>query len=83
MLLLIISICVFNRYHLKGSKTGELEVFLNLPGSPDNIRKTEHNTLLVPLVIARSSDLIRTTPLDLLGEYPLVRKILSLVSEIT
>jgi hypothetical protein len=33
-------------------------------------------------VIARSSDLIRTTPLDLLGEYPLVRKILSMVSEI-
>ncbi len=55
---------------------------MNLPGSPDNIRKTDHNTLLVPLVIARSSDLIRTTPLDLLGEYPFVRKILSMVREI-
>lgn len=64
---------------MTGSKQGELEVFLNLPGSPDNIRKTDHNTLIVPLVIARSPDLFRVTPLDLLGEYPLLRKYMSMV----
>jgi hypothetical protein len=67
------------RYYLKGPKKGDLEIFINLPGSPDNIRITEHGTLLVPLVMARSSDITRTTLLDLFGEYPLVRKIMSTV----
>jgi hypothetical protein len=64
---------------LKGPKKDDSDLFVNLPGSPDNIRIIEHGTLLVPLVMARSSDITRTTLLDLFGEYPLVRKIMSTV----
>jgi hypothetical protein len=44
-----------------------------LPGFSDNIRLTEHNTLLVPFSIARD----KKSLLEVLGKLPLVRKLFS------
>ena len=54
------------------------ELFLNnMPGFGDTIRLTQHNTLLVPFAATRHSRF--ESVLDLLGEWPLVRSVLSSV----
>ena len=60
--------------HLKGSKKGQKEVFVNLPGFGDTIRLTEKNTLLAPIVIPRVSQY--SSILDLLGKRPFLRNLL-------
>lgn len=70
---------IFFRYYLKGPKKGQHEVFLNLPGFPDNVRLSDRNTLLVALVIARKDDFLRKSVLDLLGEYPFIRTVIGRV----
>ncbi len=64
---------------MKGPKTGENEVLANLPGFPDNIRMSDHNTLFVAFVLSRNPKPYRTSILDLLGEYPLIRTIIGTV----
>ena len=66
------------KYYLKGPRKGRTEVLANLPGFPDNIRISEHNTLLVALVLARNPKPYRESILDLLGEYPLIRTIIGM-----
>lgn len=73
----------FFRYHLKGSKKGEVEVFLNLPGFPDNIRLTPHDTLLVSFAAVRQPHRSIRSLMDFLGEYPMIRAILASVSFFT
>lgn len=70
---------LFIRYYLKGEKQGKSEIFTNLPGFPDNIRITDHKTLLVALVVTRATDITRRSILDLLGEYPKIRTIVGTV----
>ena len=60
---------------MKGNKKGTKEVFADLPGFSDNIRLTQHGTLLVPFAALRSS----TSVLDLFGTYPQLRSILGTV----
>jgi hypothetical protein len=64
---------------LKGPKTGENEVLANLPGFPDNIRMSDHNTLFVAFVLTRNPKSYRPSILDFLGEYPLIRTIIGTV----
>jgi hypothetical protein len=62
---------------LKGPKAGENEVLANLPGFPDNIRMSDHNTLFVGFAASRHPS--KPAILDLFGEYPLLRSILGSV----
>lgn len=61
---------------MKGSKKETSEVFLNLPGSSDNLRLTDHGTLLVPLASPRSSDWISTTIIDFIVRCRIIRAIM-------
>lgn len=65
------------KYHLKGEKKGNSEVFAVIPGFGDTIRLTEHNTLLVPLAAVRGAGL--ASLLDLLGQWPKVRDFIGTV----
>ena len=56
---------------MKGSKKGQTEVLVNLPGFPDNIRISDHKTLFVGFAATRHPS--KPVLLDLLGEYPLIR----------
>ncbi|XP_055377097.1 adipocyte plasma membrane-associated protein Hemomucin [Condylostylus longicornis] len=59
------------KYHLKGSKKGQYEVFLDgLPGLPDNLTP-DSDGLWVPLVAAADSE--HPQIMQLLSPYPIVR----------
>ena len=64
------------KYYLKGPKIGQNEVLANLPGFPDNLRISDHNTLFVALVLVRNPKPYRKSALDLFGEYPFIRNII-------
>jgi sugar lactone lactonase YvrE len=70
------------KYYLKGPRKGQTEIMAHLPGFPDNIRLSDHNTLFVALVLVRNPKPYRTTMLDLLGEYPLVRTIIGRIIDL-
>nr|BDA76647.1 adipocyte plasma membrane-associated protein [Dermanyssus gallinae] len=61
------------KYQLTGATKGKLTVFAeNLPGGPDNLRRSPRGTYWVGIDIARSNT---TQPLgDLIAPYPLVAK---------
>jgi hypothetical protein len=65
---------------LKGPKKGTVEIFLNLPGFPDNIRLTSYFSLLVSFAAVRQPHRIIRSLMDFLGEYPTIRAILASVS---
>lgn len=52
-----------------------------MPGFSDTIRLTDKNTLFVPFVVARHSK--RASILDVLGEYPNIRALLTWVTNKT
>ncbi|XP_077522679.1 adipocyte plasma membrane-associated protein-like [Amblyomma americanum] len=61
------------RYYYRGAHKGDLDVFAdNLPGDPDNIRRTPRGGYWVAFASGRSSD--KASVLDHLAPYPLVRK---------
>ncbi len=60
---------------MKGDRKGKLETFAELPGFSDNLRLTDHNTLLVPFTVVRNNRF--GSLLDLFGKSPTVRKIFS------
>ena len=63
---------------MNGNKKGQVEVFIeNMPGFGDTIRLTDRNTLLVPFASARNA--LLASLLDLLGEYPFVRSLITAV----
>ncbi|GAB6026396.1 hypothetical protein CHUAL_012599 [Chamberlinius hualienensis] len=76
---LIVSETIRNRvmkYHLKGEKSGQLEVFIdNLPGGPDNIRSNGKGgywiAICVPTIPSQPS------PLSKLGPRTTIRKVLA------
>jgi hypothetical protein len=49
-----------------------------MPGFGDTIRLTDHNTLLVPFVIARNA--LHSSVIDMFGEYPFIRSLITAVS---
>ena len=51
-----------------------------MPGFGDTIRLTDHNTLLVPFASARNA--IHSSVLDMIGEYPFIRWLVTAVSKI-
>ncbi|KAG0580938.1 hypothetical protein KC19_4G212000 [Ceratodon purpureus] len=58
------------RYWLKGDKAGTYEVFAELPGYPDNIRRNDDGDFWIACHCPR-------TPLEgFLGEHPLLRKLI-------
>lgn len=62
---------------MSGEKKGQKEIFAELPGYGDTIRLSDHGTLFVPFCSTR--DPKEPSILDLFGEYPLVRSLLSMV----
>lgn len=61
------------RYHYRGAHKGDLDVFAdNLPGDPDNIRRTPRGGYWVAFAVGRSRD--KASALDHVAAYPLVRK---------
>jgi hypothetical protein len=66
---------------LNGSKKGQTEIFIeNMPGFGDTIRLTDHDTLLVPFASARNA--LHSSALDMIGEYPFIRSLVTAVSQI-
>lgn len=64
------------KYHLKGSKAGEMEVFIDgLPGAPDNIHSDKKGGFVVSLILPRSAE--HPSLVATLGPYPLLRKLLA------
>ncbi|KAK6180849.1 hypothetical protein SNE40_008827 [Patella caerulea] len=64
------------KYHLQGSKRGEMEIFAeNLPGIPDNIRRTPRGTYWVGLAGARFAG--KFSFLDYAADKPWLRKIIT------
>ena len=63
---------------MTGAKKGQVEDFVILPGSGDNIRLTERNTLMATIALPRTS--VLTSLLDVLGKWPDVRNLLYKVS---
>jgi len=64
------------KYHLKGAKAGESEVFVDrLPGTPDNIHADGRGGFHLSLVLPR--DVQNPTVVERLAPYPLVRKLLA------
>lgn len=64
-------------YFLSGLKKGQYKTLVNLPGFPDNIRISNHNTLFVGFAASRHPS--KPVLLELLGEYPLIRNILGAI----
>jgi len=67
---------IYCRYWLKGPKAGQDEVFLdNLPGMPDNLRRTGNGGFYVPLVAPR----FKVMPVlsDVIAPYPIIRRFLA------
>jgi len=63
------------RYYFDGPMKGQRKTFINnLPGFPDNIRKSVSGTYYVGLSGIRHSG--EVSLLDRLGEYPLIRKLI-------
>lgn len=60
------------RYYIHGEKKGLKEVFLAVPGEPDNISRSNRGTYWVPVLNARTMDSM--TIYDKLADKPLVRK---------
>ena len=65
---------------MDGPKKGQYETLVNLPGFPDNIRISTHNTLFVGFAASRHPS--KPVLLELLGEYPLIRNILGSVIDL-
>ena len=63
---------------MSGEKKGVKEIFAELPGFGDTIRLSDHGTLFVPFALARNP--AQPTFLDLFGEYPLVRSLITAVN---
>lgn len=57
------------RYWLNGPKSGQLEVFANLPGFPDNVRMNSKGQFWVAI------DCCRTPAQELMSKYPWLRSI--------
>lgn len=73
--LLVCELCMHRvlKYHLKGPKQGQTEVFVdNLPGEPDNIRPSKRGGYWVAFGRGQSSN--DTNVIDYLVQYPFVRK---------
>lgn len=65
------------RYYLKGAKKGNVEVLIdNLPGEPDNIRRSasKQETYWVALALARTSQ--QKVLADYFDELPIIRNLL-------
>ncbi|XP_070180332.1 adipocyte plasma membrane-associated protein-like [Littorina saxatilis] len=71
------------RYHLTGPQKGETDVFAdNLPGWPDNIRRSGRGTYWVGMASIRRAD--QFSLLDFAAPYPLLRSLIAkLVSQET
>uniref|UniRef100_A0A915KTP8 Strictosidine synthase conserved region domain-containing protein n=1 Tax=Romanomermis culicivorax TaxID=13658 RepID=A0A915KTP8_ROMCU len=64
------------RYHLKGSKAGKVDTFSdNLPGFPDNIRRSSNGTYWVGMAMARQRGVLSF--IDFLSTRPWLRSILA------
>ncbi|XP_054258503.1 adipocyte plasma membrane-associated protein Hemomucin-like isoform X2 [Macrosteles quadrilineatus] len=64
------------KYHLKGPKAGQSEVFVDrLPGCPDNIHRDGRGGFVLSLVLPRDMD--HPSMVERLAPYPLVRKLLA------
>lgn len=64
------------KYHLKGSRVGVFDVFLdNMPGFPDNIRMSHNGTYWVGLAFVRRRE--KFSFADALGPYPMIRNMLA------
>jgi len=57
------------RYWLEGPKTGQLEIFANLPGFPDNVRMNSKGQFWVAI------DCCRTPAQEILSNHPWLRSI--------
>ncbi|KAI1285380.1 Adipocyte plasma membrane-associated protein [Halotydeus destructor] len=68
------------RLYVKGSKAGKTEIFSeNLPGEPDNIRRSSSNSETYWVALYQGKDSNSTNQafmVDYLSEYPTVRKVL-------
>lgn len=63
----------FFRYHLKGPKAGQSEVFLDgLNGTPDNIRSDGKGGFIVSLILPCDADY--PSLIARLGPFPIVRR---------
>ncbi|XP_046401505.1 adipocyte plasma membrane-associated protein-like [Ischnura elegans] len=61
------------RYHLKGPKKGQTDVFLDgLPGAPDNIKRTENDGFFIALTAHRAPGGFNV--LEFLGMHPILQK---------
>ncbi|KAK2150923.1 hypothetical protein LSH36_382g01005 [Paralvinella palmiformis] len=68
------------KYHLTGPKQGKVEKFIeNLPGIPDNIRRSSGGGYWVALGTCRNAQ--RVNLLDILQDYPWIRKQLAKIPE--
>lgn len=61
--------CRIMRYWLEGPKTGQLEVFADLPGFPDNVRMNEKGQFWVAI------DCCRTPTQEIFSHNPWLRSI--------
>ncbi|XP_039132505.1 LOW QUALITY PROTEIN: protein STRICTOSIDINE SYNTHASE-LIKE 13 [Dioscorea cayenensis subsp. rotundata] len=61
--------CRIMKYWLEGPKTGELELFANLPGFPDNVRMNDKGQFWVAI------DCCRTPAQEVLSQHPWLRSI--------
>ena len=63
---------VYIRYHLKGIKAGQAEVFAeNLPCHPDNIRRSSSGGYWIACSVVRYDGIFNTV--DFLGPRPWIR----------
>lgn len=73
----VIFVFPFFRYHLKGDQEGHLEVFAdNLPGFPDNIRRSSRGGYWVGMGSARKAPF---SMFDVLAPRPWIRKFIAKV----
>ena len=68
----------FSRYHLTGPKQGEIDVFAeNLPGWPDNIRRSGRGTYWVGMASIRRAE--QLSLLDMASTRPWIRALIAKV----
>ena len=76
----------FFRIYLKGPKAGHKEVFTdNLPGYPDNIKRSQRGTFFVGLTSPRfhGSNRLGISFLDAISPYPAVKRFIGKVQKFT